>query len=81
MTIILMMAAAAAVAAPAHNIAPSSQLTVRSTGLSGLGLALSVGALLVLALWWTRHVLSTRRAKQATVAALDHPSTGGARDG
>ena len=37
-------------------VAPSSQLTVRSTGLSGLGLALSVGALLVLALWWTRHV-------------------------
>ena len=41
-------------------VAPSSQLTVRSTGLSGLGLALSVGALLVLAMWWTRHVLSTR---------------------
>ena len=62
-------------------VAPSSQLTVRSTGLSGLGLALSVGALLVLALWWTRHVLSTRRAKRATAAAIDHPSTAGARDG
>ena len=50
---------------------------MRSTGLSGLGLALSVGALLVLALWWTRHVLRLTAEAQARspAAAIDHPST------
>ena len=56
-------------------MAPASQLTVRSTGLSGLGLALSVGALLVLALWWVRHVQKARRRKRTDEAALRHPST------
>lgn len=58
-----------------EKLAPSTQLTVRSTGLSGLGLALSVGALLVLALWWARHVHRSRRRKRAVVASQRHPST------
>lgn len=57
-------------------VAPATQLTVRSTGLSGLGLALSVGALLVLALWWFRHVRKARRRRRASVASERHPSTG-----
>ena len=56
-------------------LTPSTQLTVRSTGLSGLGLALSVGALLVLALWWARHVRRSRRRRRTVVAAQRHPST------
>jgi hypothetical protein len=62
-------------------VAPSSQLTVRSTGLSGLGLALSVGALLVLALWWGRHVLTARRTKRNERATLGHPSSARAGTG
>jgi hypothetical protein len=59
-------------------VTASSQLTVRSTGLSGLGLALSVGALIVLALWWASHVRRGRRRRRNAVAALRHPSATGA---
>lgn len=58
-----------------EKLTPGTQLTVRSTGLSGLGLALSVGALLVLALWWARHVHRARRRKRAVVSSQRHPST------
>ena len=58
-----------------EQLAPSTQLTVRSTGLSGLGLALSVGALIVLALWWGRHVLRSRRRKRSLSSAQRHPSS------
>ena len=41
-----------------------ARLTVRSTATSGVGLAISVGAALFLALWWGRHAQRGRRAKR-----------------
>jgi hypothetical protein len=43
----------------------TGKYTVRSTALSGVGLALSIIALLVLVVWWARHVRRTRRARRA----------------
>lgn len=40
-----------------------TRVTVRSTAVSGVGVALSVGAALFLALWWARH-LRGRRSKR-----------------
>lgn len=40
-----------------------TRVTVRSTAVSGVGIALSVGAALFLALWWARH-LHGRRSKR-----------------
>lgn len=37
------------------------QLNVRSTAVSGVGLVISLGALLVLVVWWARHWSATRR--------------------
>jgi len=39
-----------------------ARLTVRSTATSGVGLGISVGAALFLALWWGRHAQRGRRA-------------------
>ena len=50
-----------------------SRYTVRSTAVSGVGLALSVGAGLFLTVWWARHWRRTRRSKKL-VAADSHPS-------
>jgi hypothetical protein len=55
----------------------SSKFTVRSTALSGIGLALSVVALLVLLAWWFRHARRQRRAKAAARTAAEataHPA-------
>jgi hypothetical protein len=41
-----------------------AQITVRSTVVSGVGVVLSVGALLVLAIWWISHWRSTRRNRR-----------------
>ncbi|MEA2826123.1 MAG: hypothetical protein QOG43_562 [Actinomycetota bacterium] len=41
-----------------------ARLTVRSTATSGVGLMISVGAALFLAVWWGRHALKGRRAKR-----------------
>lgn len=41
-----------------------SQFTVRSTAVSGVGLMLSVGAGLFLALWWASHFRKVRRARK-----------------
>lgn len=41
-----------------------ARLTVRSTVVSGVGLVLSVGALLVLAFWWISHWRTTRRNRR-----------------
>ncbi len=41
-----------------------ARLTVRSTAASGVGLAISVGAALFLALWWGRHAQRGRRARR-----------------
>lgn len=46
-----------------------SRFTVRSTAVSGVGVALSVGALAFLLLWWASHLRTRRReAGSATVA-------------
>lgn len=41
-----------------------AQVTVRSTAVSGVGVVLSVGALLVLVVWWARHWRSARRNRR-----------------
>ena len=41
-----------------------AQVTVRSTAVSGVGVVLSVGALLVLVVWWARHWRSVRRNRR-----------------
>jgi hypothetical protein len=41
-----------------------ARITVRSTVVSGVGVVLSVGALLVLAAWWISHWRSTRRNRR-----------------
>jgi hypothetical protein len=41
-----------------------ARITVRSTVVSGVGVVLSVGALLVLAVWWISHWRSTRRNRR-----------------
>ena len=43
--------------------------TITSTAASGVAIALSIGALAVLFLWWSRSILRHRRAKIATDAA------------
>ncbi len=39
-----------------------SRLTIRSTNVSGVGIGLSVGALLFLLIWWRRHHTRRRAA-------------------
>ena len=41
-----------------------ARITVRSTVVSGVGLVLSIGALLVLAVWWISHWRSTHRNRR-----------------
>jgi hypothetical protein len=51
---------------PDHRIRlDGRQLNVRSTAISGVGLLLSLGALLVLVVWWVRSWRRTRRAPAA----------------
>lgn len=45
-----------------------SRLTIRSTNASGVGIALSVGALLFLIVWWIRHHHKRRRSTLEPVA-------------
>ncbi len=45
-----------------------SRFTVRSTAVSGVGLVLSVGAGLFLALWWASHFRKVRRARGLVAA-------------
>jgi hypothetical protein len=54
-------------------IGTTGQLQVRAIGLSGLGLGISVGALLVLVVWWIGHARSRQRAKRAAAASLPDP--------
>ncbi|HYI62202.1 MAG TPA: DUF6049 family protein [Acidimicrobiales bacterium] len=42
--------------------------TVRSTAISGIGLFLSVGAVVFLVLWWARHWRRSRRARREAAA-------------
>ena len=54
----------------------STQFTVRSTAISGVGLVLSIGAGAFLLIWWARHFRKTRRARalvDSTHPALVRP--------
>ena len=49
--------------------------TIRSTSVSGVGIAISIGAGLVLAIWWLRHHRSRRRDKRLVDRAThDYPA-------
>ena len=49
-------------------IVSHTQITVRSTAASGVGLLLSAAAGLFLLIWWGRHVLHGRRARRLVPA-------------
>ena len=49
----------------------SAQYTVRSTAASGVGIVLSIGAALLLALWWGRDLHHGRRARQLVPAGVE----------
>ena len=51
-----------------------STFDIRSTAISGVGLLLSVGAGLFLAIWWGRHWRRTRRARRAEGAVPPSPA-------
>lgn len=44
-------------------VVASSRITVRSTAVSGVGLALSIGAGLILLVWWLRHFRRSRPSR------------------
>jgi Family of unknown function (DUF6049) len=54
----------------------TSTFDVRSTAISGVGLVLSVGACLFLAIWWARHWRNTRRSRQLMPADAVTPAAG-----
>jgi hypothetical protein len=58
----------------------ATEYTVRSTAISGIGLALSIGAGLFLLVWWARHFRTARRARQLVGADADAPTLAGAGD-
>lgn len=49
-------------------VVAQSRFTVRSTAASGVGIALSVGAGLILAWWWARHLVRGRRNRRLVPA-------------
>jgi hypothetical protein len=50
-----------------------STFDVRSTAISGVGIFLSIGAGLFLAIWWARHWRDTRRSRRLVPAPTDGP--------
>lgn len=57
-----------------RELLDSRQLNVRSTAISGVGLTLSLGALLVLVTWWFRNWRRSRRARAARGSPPDGTS-------
>ena len=47
----------------------TTQMTVRSTVFSSIGVLLTVGALLFLAIWWGNHIWRSRRKRRAALTA------------
>jgi hypothetical protein len=62
------------------GLVPPSELTVRANRLSGLGVALSAGGLLVLATWWAHHLRRNRRMRHTAASAGRHPTKNGSSD-
>ena len=56
------------------EVLATSKVTIRSTALSGVGIALTIGAALTLVVWWFRHAHKRRRA--ARVDTRVEPPTG-----
>jgi hypothetical protein len=52
----------------------TTRFSVRSTAVSGVGLVLSIGAILFLAVWWARHWRQSRNAKLVDGAGR-HPTS------
>ena len=52
----------------------SGTVDIRSTAISGLGLLISVAALLVLAVWWIRTILRVRRNRVAATVSAESPT-------
>jgi hypothetical protein len=52
----------------------SGTVDIRSTAISGLGLVISVTALIVLAMWWIRTVLRVRRHRSAATVSAESPT-------
>ncbi|HVM09919.1 MAG TPA: DUF6049 family protein [Acidimicrobiales bacterium] len=50
-------------------VVAESRFTVRSTAVSGVGIALSVGAALFLVVWWASHLRSRRRRRSTTASS------------
>ena len=58
-----------------------AKITVRSTATSGVGLFLSAGAALFLAVWWARHLHKGRRARRLGQAGRGGDQAGGEGEG
>jgi len=55
----------------------TSTFDIRSTAISGVGLVLSVGAGLFLAVWWAKHWRSARRSRHLMPASSEPPEPPG----
>ncbi|HEV2368824.1 MAG TPA: DUF6049 family protein, partial [Acidimicrobiales bacterium] len=53
----------------------NTRLTIRSRAFSGVGVALSAGALVFLAVWWGRELRRSRRARRPEPEAAASPAT------
>lgn len=51
------------------QLGPPTSVTIRSAAFSGIGIGLTVGALLFLAGWWGNHFRRTRRARRRASAS------------
>lgn len=49
----------------------TGRVTVRSTALSGLGLVMSIAAIAMLAVWWGRQILRSRRERRQSTSLVD----------
>jgi Family of unknown function (DUF6049) len=58
----------------------TSTFDVRSTAISGVGIVLSIGAVLFLAIWWARHWHSARRSRHLVPASAASASGPGAQE-
>lgn len=65
------------IASPSGNVVVAEQsATVRSTVVSGAGVAIAIASALFLAIWWGSHVRKTRKKPLAPVIELPHENVG-----